>query len=61
MQNPLIPIIKCLFGEPYEEEKAMQELKGLLHDRIFAAERGELSSRTFDDILEHELQRGVAH
>jgi Antitoxin ParD len=52
--------LERLFGESYTEEKAMQELKGLLHDRIVAAERGELSSMTFDDILEHELQRGVS-
>lgn len=38
-----------------EEEQAWQELKELLRERIVAAERGEVSAKTFSQVLEEKL------
>jgi Antitoxin ParD len=38
-----------------EEERAWQELKELLGERIAAAERGEVSTKTFSQIFEEKL------
>ena len=39
-----------------DEEQAWQELKILLSERIAQAESGKVSSKTFDQIVEDELQ-----
>ena len=38
-----------------EEEQAWQELKELLRERIAEAERGEVSAKTFSQVLEEKL------
>ena len=38
-----------------EEEQAWQELKALLSERIAAAERGEVSTKTFSQVFEEKL------
>jgi len=39
-----------------DEEQAWQELKLLLRERIKEAENGEISTKTFEQIVEEELQ-----
>lgn len=45
---------------PSDEEKAMQELKALLLDRIAEAHRGELDDRSITEIAEEAVRQGGA-
>jgi hypothetical protein len=45
---------------PSDEEQAMQELKTLLHSRLAAAERGEVSPRSADEITDETLRDASA-
>lgn len=50
-------VLEKLFsdGSPDEEQQAWEELKALLQERIAAAERGKVSSKTFRQIAEETL------
>jgi uncharacterized protein (DUF1778 family) len=49
-------VLERLFpSNDLEEEQAWQELKELLKERIVAAERGEVSAKTFSQVLEEKL------
>ncbi|MDY6937146.1 MAG: antitoxin [Cyanobacteriota bacterium] len=48
-------VLERLFPTDTEEEQVWQELKDLLAERIAAAERGELSTKTFSQIVEEKL------
>jgi len=41
---------------PSDEEQAVQELKAMLHSRLAAAERGEVSPLSADEIAEEALR-----
>ena len=49
-------VLERLFpSDDREEEQAWQELKELLRERIAEAERGEVSAKTFSQVLEEKL------
>ncbi|MDY6785469.1 MAG: antitoxin [Cyanobacteriota bacterium] len=49
-------VLEKLFpADAGEEEQAWQELKALLSERIAAAERGEVSTKTFSQVFEEKL------
>ncbi len=52
--------LERLFDLTPEEERAMRELKALLAPRIAGALRGEVSEKSFDEIVEEALQSGDA-
>ena len=45
---------------PSSEEQAMQELKTLLQDRLTAAERGDVSALSADEITEEAIRAAAA-
>lgn len=45
---------------PADEEQAMQELKTLLQSRLAAAERGEVSALSADEITEEAIREAAA-
>lgn len=47
---------RLLPGDLMEGEQAMAQLKGLLAERLAAATRGEVSSRSAVDIAEEEIR-----
>jgi uncharacterized protein (DUF1778 family) len=49
-------VLERLFpSNDQEEEQAWQELNELLRERIAEAERGEVSAKTFSQVLEEKL------
>ena len=50
-------VIDKVFEGTDEEEAAWAQLMKLLEDRIIAAEKGEVSKRTLDDIANDVLNR----
>lgn len=50
--------VERLFGDPADEELAMQELKTMLASRIAAGLRGEVSGKSITDIGEEVIQSG---
>ncbi|MGK7875118.1 MAG: antitoxin [Xenococcaceae cyanobacterium] len=49
-------VLEKLFpSESSDEEQAWQELKDMLAERIAAAERGEVSKKTFREVFEEKL------
>jgi hypothetical protein len=45
---------------PSDEERALQELKALLLDRLAEAERGELDERSITEVADEYIRKGGA-
>jgi hypothetical protein len=45
---------------PSDEERALQELKALLLDRLAEAERGELDGRSITEVADEDIHKGGA-